>query len=68
MRDVPVTFEYVLKRRKTRPRLGEPLARELAAYSQAIAQMAERREGVSRIARNRAARRGPITPSRAARG
>ena len=40
-----VTYEYLLRRRKTRPRLGEPLARELAAYLQAIAQMAERREG-----------------------
>ena len=42
MRDVPVTYEYLLRRRKTRPRLGEPLARELVAYSQAIAQLAER--------------------------
>jgi len=45
MRGVPVTYEYLLKRRKTRPRLGEPLVRELAAYSPEISQMAERREG-----------------------
>ena len=44
MRDVPVTYKYLLRRRKTRPRPGEPFARDLAAYSQAIAQMAERRE------------------------
>ena len=66
MRDVPVTFEYLLRRRKTRSRLGEPLAQELAAYSQAIAQMAELREGG--LENRRAARRGPIAPSRAARG
>ncbi len=45
MRGVPVTNEYLLKRRKTRPRLGESIMRELAAYSQEISQMAERREG-----------------------
>ena len=42
---VPVTYEYLYKRRKTRPRLGESLVRELAAYSQEIVEMAERREG-----------------------
>ena len=45
MRDVPVTHEYLHRRRKTRPQLGEPLVQELAAYSQEISQMAERREG-----------------------
>ena len=43
---------------KTRPRLGEPLARELAAYSQAIAQMAERREG----SENRTEQSSPTRP------
>ena len=32
-------------RRKTRPRLGESLVQQLAAYSQDIVQMAERRDG-----------------------
>lgn len=46
-RGVPVTHEYLYRRRKTRPRLGEPLVQELAASSQDIVQMAERREGSS---------------------
>ena len=45
MRGVPVTHEYLLKRRKARPRLDEPLMRELTAYSQEISQMATGREG-----------------------
>ena len=44
MQCLPVTYEYLYKRRKTRPRLGEPLVRELAAYSQDIVQTAERRK------------------------
>ena len=41
MRGVPVTYEYLLKRRKTRPRLGKHLIQELTAYSHRIEQMAE---------------------------
>ena len=55
---MPVTYEYLLKRRKTRPRLGEPLVRELAAYSHAIAQMAERCEG----SENRTEQSSPTRP------
>ena len=44
-RGIPVTYEYPHRRRKTRPRLGEPLVQQLVAYSQDIVQMAERREG-----------------------
>ena len=59
MRGVPVTYEYLLKRRKTRPRLGEPLVRELAAYSQEISQMAECREG---SLENHIEQSGPMRP------
>ena len=45
MRGLPVTYEYLLKRRKTRPRLGKPLLQELTTYSQEISQMAESRKG-----------------------
>ena len=45
MKGVPVTYEYLFKRRKTRPRLGKPLMQELTAYSQEISQMAECRKG-----------------------
>ncbi len=44
-RGIPVTCEYLYRRQKTRPRLGEPLVQQLVAYAQDIVQMAERREG-----------------------
>ncbi len=59
MRGVPVTYEYLLKRRKTRPRLTEPLVQELALYSQDIVQMAERREG---SLENRIEQSSPMQP------
>ena len=58
-RGVPVTHEYFHKRRKTLPRLGEPLVQELAVYSQDIVQMAERREGSSM---NRIKQSSPLQP------
>ena len=58
-RGVPITHEYLYRRRKTRPRLGEPLVQELAAYSQDIVQMAERREGSSM---NRIKQSSPLQP------
>ncbi len=58
-RGVPVTYEYLYRRRKTRPRLGEPLVQQLVAYSQDIVQMAERCEGSSM---NRIKQSSPLQP------
>ncbi len=42
---IPVTHEYLNKRRKTRPRLSDALMQDLESYSQKIVEVAERQEG-----------------------
>ncbi len=41
---IPVNFEYLHKRRKTRPRLSDALVQDLESHSQKI-EVAEHREG-----------------------
>ena len=42
---IPVTHEYLNKRRKTRPRLSDALMQDLESYSHKIVEVAERQEG-----------------------